>query len=233
MAEPAKYEGASGSGRVQFLSYIPGKLETGDIDVSGIDNYVLSFGFGTQVWWPYNDDEANTQPKVEISVDSGDFYEVFTESDFILVVGQEDLGWGLLNKYEDNFFKMVIYPFTDSDGITPLDSAETINIRISYKAGVNFWIDDLWFSDGIYEGTGVKEKFSNNDDIFTLYPNPTTEFVNMNSEAQRVFIYNINGKLVMQTTNTNVINVSSLPKGIYIIQAQLNNKIQTGKFIKM
>jgi hypothetical protein len=149
----AKYEGASSNGHFEFAKYRTGTLETGDIDVSGNTDFNLSFGIGTQTWWPYNSEIANARPKVEISVDGGAFYEIFSESTFLQFTGEQvDLGWGLMDKYEDQIFVLVEYPFTTVDGL-PLDSAQTINLRMSYKAGETFWIDDLWLSAKVAETT--------------------------------------------------------------------------------
>lgn len=75
------------------------------------------------------------------------------------------------------------------------------------------------------------------EEELTLYPNPTTyEFIpytSFDSEAD-IQIYNSIGQLVMtKTVDTNAkVDVSSLAKGIYIVQAKnKNGKIKSGKLI--
>ena len=70
---------------------------------------------------------------------------------------------------------------------------------------------------------------------FNLFPNPTTDFVNIESsdlEKQTLFrIYNLTGELVSQGhfIGKGTVNTSSLEKGTYIVQT--NNQRQ--KFVKL
>ena len=228
----AAYEGASGNGRIEFVDYRPGTLETGNIDVSGNTDFELSFGFGTQLWWPYNAEIANARPKIEISVDGGDFYEIFSGSDFLLFTGeQDDLGWGLMDKFEDQIFKLVEYPFTTIDGVA-LESAQTINLRMSYKAGTSFWIDDLWLSAKVKDnGSGIGDETKLLDETFIIYPNPASNFISIKN-AQNAWICDINGRIVMQSINSDKVDISSLAKGVYIVKEQLDGYQKIGRFIK-
>jgi len=224
----AKYVGASGNGRMQFLNYMPGTLETGNIDVTGNTKFNLSFGIGTQQWWAYDEGIANARPKVEISVDGGAFYEIFSTSTFLQWTGNYgNFSWGQPKEYEDQIFVLVDYPFSAAGG-APLESAQTINLRMSYKAGNSFWIDDLWLSAELIP-TGIK---TNKAETFTVYPNPATNFVNLKN-AQKVFITDLNGRMVLQSLNTAKVDVSSLAKGVYILKAQQEDgSMKIGKFIK-
>lgn len=225
----AKYDGASGNGRMEFAKWRPGTLSTGAINVSGNTKFDLSFGIGTQTWWPYNSEIANARPRVEISVDGGAFYEIFSNSTFLQSTGEfVDLGWGLMEKFEDQVFVLVDYPFTTLEG-APLVSAQTINLRMSYKAGESFWIDDLWLSAELIK-TGVKTTKA--ETTFTVYPNPATNYINTKN-AQKVFISDLNGHLVMQSANTDKMEVSTLAKGVYIVKVlQADGSLKIGKFIK-
>jgi hypothetical protein len=203
-------------------------LTTGDINVSGNTKFNLSFGIGTQTWWPYNGEIANARPKIEISVDGGAFYEIFSTSTFLKSTGEfVDLGWGPMEKFEDQIFVLVDYPFTTAAG-TPLESAETVNVRMSYKAGESFWIDDLWLNAELLN-TGIK---TNKAETFNVYPNPATNFVNLKN-AQKVLITDLNGRMVLQSLKTAKVDVSSLAKGVYILKAQQEDgSMKIGKFIK-
>ncbi|MCK9205989.1 MAG: T9SS type A sorting domain-containing protein [Salinivirgaceae bacterium] len=226
----SKYEGASSNGRIQFISYKPGTLATGDMDVKGNTDFVLSFGIGTQTWWPYNSEIANARPKVEISVDGGNFYEISSNSTFLQFTGNVvDLGWGPMEEFEDQIFVMVEYPFTTIEG-TPLDSANTINLRMSYKSGTDFWIDDLWLSaETIGGGSAVRY---NKAETFNVYPNPATSYINAEN-AQSVCISDMSGRVVMQAKNVeDMIDVSALQNSIYIIKVQIDGHEKVGKFIK-
>jgi hypothetical protein len=70
-----------------------------------------------------------------------------------------------------------------------------------------------------------------------IYPNPTSEFVNVNLDLKQdafvnISIYNINGQLVLTHTNTNLtqgnhlinINIDNLSSGNYIVKTSINNE---------
>src|ERR1035437_6146848 len=220
----AKYEGASGNGRMMLTPTYNGTLETGDIDVTGNTDLDLSFGLGTQTWWPYNSDIANARPKAEISVDGGNFYEIYSNSTFLQDTGQQDdLGWGLMNKYEDQIFTLVDYPYTTVDG-APLTDASTVNLRMSYKSGTEFWIDDLWLS-----GKSVSTGVSNPKiyDAFKVCPNPATNYI-ITQNAQKVTIADLNGRIVKEAFNVEKVDVSSLAKGAYIVKVKIDNATKIG-----
>jgi hypothetical protein len=223
----ANYEGASGNARIQFRSTIPGTLETGDIDVANNSDLKLSFGFGTQQYWAYDSNIAASRPKVEISVDGGNFYEIYSNSDFLLATGNfGNFDWGQPAEYEDGIFKLVEYPFTTIEGAT-LSPATKINLRISYKSGSNFWIDDMWLS-GKSTGTGISNPKS---EAFTVYPNPATNHIST-PNAQRVTIVDLNGRVVKEAFNTEKVDVRSLAKGAYIVKVKIDNVTKIGKLIK-
>ncbi len=49
-------------------------------------------------------------------------------------------------------------------------------------------------------------------------------------QTDNIEIYNINGQFIKQTNN-NAINITNLPKGLYIIKSKINNEIKTTKII--
>jgi len=68
----------------------------------------------------------------------------------------------------------------------------------------------------------------------TLYPNPASEILNIHSDSnvQHVVIFDLNGKRLIEN-NSAPINISFLPKGIYIIQiATENGRTETRKLVK-
>lgn len=82
--------------------------------------------------------------------------------------------------------------------------------------------------------TPKTDKDYNRDVSLTLFPNPTTNFLNITTinKIEQVDIYNLLGQKVM-TGHSNIIDVSSLSKGIYFSNIQLENKKKfTIKFIK-
>ncbi|BFO64232.1 BspA family leucine-rich repeat surface protein [Chryseobacterium sp. S0630] len=69
----------------------------------------------------------------------------------------------------------------------------------------------------------------------SLYPNPTVDDIHVEglSDIKSYKIYDASGRLVKEgNPNNEIINVSSLPKGNYILQLMLKEKTISSKFIK-
>jgi hypothetical protein len=75
---------------------------------------------------------------------------------------------------------------------------------------------------------------------FNLYPNPTTDELNIQiadnqDNVSNVLIYSIEGKLLQQSEfygNSTSLNVQQLPQGIYLLQLKNGAKTTTKRFIK-
>jgi len=68
-----------------------------------------------------------------------------------------------------------------------------------------------------------------------LYPNPTSDFLNIKSDQKisKIEIYDTTGKLVQTSKmNNEKVSVSKLPKGNYLIKIQTENGVVNSKFIK-
>jgi len=223
---PALYEGASGGGRVELNPDYPGSLISGPMDVKGYTNLDLSFGVGTQEWWAYNGEIANARPKVEISVDGGAFFELTSTSPFLLATGNfGNFDWGQPAEYQDQILTMVNYPITNEAGA--LITANTLNLRMSYKAGTKFWIDDMWLA-GNYTPTGIATQ---KEDALAIYPNPATTSI-VAKGALKVIVSDLNGRIVSQVINTEKVDVSSLANGVYMVKVQTESSVKNIKLIK-
>lgn len=85
----------------------------------------------------------------------------------------------------------------------------------------------------------IKKQTASVDDVFTsktaIYPNPASQFVNISSELEinKVDIYNLLGKKVMttDTLNNNVLEVSNLSSGIYMMKLVSGNLVASKKLI--
>jgi hypothetical protein len=69
---------------------------------------------------------------------------------------------------------------------------------------------------------------------FNIYPNPTIDFVFIESPNERTFqinIFSAQGTLLKSIQNSNStrtsISFESLPKGMYFIQIKTNNQVST------
>lgn len=69
-----------------------------------------------------------------------------------------------------------------------------------------------------------------------LYPNPTSDVINIlisdNQSILKVLIYNLLGQKLISSKSDQVIDVSQLEKGIYLIEVETKNGMSTKRFIK-
>ncbi|HOZ30487.1 MAG TPA: immunoglobulin domain-containing protein [Bacteroidales bacterium] len=78
-----------------------------------------------------------------------------------------------------------------------------------------------------YHGSGIETNEHFND--IQLYPNPTSDLINLSSETNYINgieIYNIYGELVLKEVINNMeisLNVSSFAKGLYLLKCKYNN----------
>ncbi|WP_426478766.1 T9SS type A sorting domain-containing protein [Chryseobacterium sp. CBSDS_008] len=80
---------------------------------------------------------------------------------------------------------------------------------------------------------GVKDTKAGAGEI-SLYPNPASDFMNINSvsKVKNIEIYDETGKLIKTETNHNKIEVKELAAGIYIVHVKTEKRNFTEKFIK-
>jgi len=64
--------------------------------------------------------------------------------------------------------------------------------------------------------------------MVNVFPNPTSNILNISSVAN-VQIFDLNGKLVLDAQNTQMVNVSSLSEGLYIVKVATENETVTTK----
>ena len=75
----------------------------------------------------------------------------------------------------------------------------------------------------------------NLDKTVVVYPNPVKDILNLQlnnfSTMQSVKIYDLQGKIILEDKN-NIINVSNLAKGLYIVKVETEEREFSKKFIK-
>lgn len=115
----------------------------------------------------------------------------------------------------------------DETSATPIFMASTMNSAS---------ISGYFYRSG-YTGTSIKE--SEIQKGFSIYPNPTQNTIQLagldTHPDTKIFIYSMLGKkLIEQSFSTNIINVSELPNGLYLLQVTDKNGISmTQKFEKI
>ena len=102
----------------------------------------------------------------------------------------------------------------------------------TYPACINSfgWCKD---QQAIYSEECILGVEDYNQITFTLFPNPTQEVLNIESQefVESIRIYSVNGNLIKETLNPEI-RVSELTKGLYFAQVSINGKILTKRFIK-
>jgi hypothetical protein len=110
-------------------------------------------------------------------------------------------------------------------GETYSQGVENVLIRFTFASDSNetnqagWMIDDIFIESGKLNGVN-----SETNTLFSIYPNPATNEVNIKSEEPitSIKIMDVSGKLILEST-FHTVDVSSLLKGIYYVKAQFFN----------
>jgi D-alanyl-D-alanine carboxypeptidase len=101
------------------------------------------------------------------------------------------------------------------------------------KIGQEFLQRDI-YNFLINNSTGISEPISNNS--ISIYPNPSTSTLNINTSLTnyQVKIFDITGNIVLQNNTSSTIDISNLPKGLYILKIHDLNSLTTitRKFVR-
>jgi hypothetical protein len=83
-----------------------------------------------------------------------------------------------------------------------------------------------------FETLSVTENVLETTEIF-VYPNPTSEFINITSTKtiDKTELYDLLGKRVLQTAQTNQIKINHLPNGVYLLKVFADGKSITKKVV--
>jgi hypothetical protein len=120
----------------------------------------------------------------------------------------------ILDSQADNGAASTTGAFTAA--LTGLTANTTYYVRayVTNSAGTSYG-NEVTFTTTI--GTGLN---SLENQQITVYPNPVSDYVTLSGEKGLVRIYDMNSRMVLNQdiTLNKQINVSSLPKGIYIVK---------------
>ena len=127
--------------------------------------------------------------------------------------------------------------FPDPNSFSMALSSDAYN-SIDTDLGENWGISLQPYGDGENSGTpGTEPQLSVNENQFTnvkLYPNPVVgDYINIegiNSDFETK-IFNVLGKVVLQSFNSKTINISNLHSGIYLVELSSENSFITKKII--
>jgi len=78
--------------------------------------------------------------------------------------------------------------------------------------------------------TGIENNFTATNKAL-IFPNPASKFFVIRRQYNTLHIFDIQGKMVYETQNEQLIDISNLNKGIYLIHIKTGNEITTQKLI--
>lgn len=165
------------------------------------------------------------------SLISNDFNQSYTTSNGTssatsLIGGTVTLLQSYYHKLTGNYLTSIeMRNLLKKTGIKSKNNTKNIGIFPDLKAAINKLNTSL----------SLDEHYASN--VF-VYPNPTNNSINinqLNKEVKQIFLYNINGQLLLKKTITsknNTINVSHLAKGVYFMKISHKNRTLIKKIIK-
>lgn len=133
------------------------------------------------------------------------------------------------------------FQFTIPEGTTPTSN---LSGNLNYKLVIELSDANWNWLAGDYPAAEINlaETLSNaefdTEELFTIYPNPSIEFVEINGldklSTSKITIFNTLGQKVFQDENlqSKRIDVSGLNSGMYLMSIQGENFRQTVRFIK-
>jgi len=121
------------------------------------------------------------------------------------------------------------YKNVDNNFLFSMDfyDAETGIVTIGRNADVSTNI--FYFTDLV---NGVNEQ--NKRESISIYPNPASNNLNITgiSKSVKYTIFNLQGQSILKGITNNIIDVSFLPQGLYILNLETENGRLVNKFIK-
>lgn len=167
--------------------------------------------------------------------DNGQGYELLVGSLSGYLYHYKNIDGNLAGTFSlnDSMYQNIFEPGKSSVAIYDIDNDTKMDLIIGNQGGGVV----LYTQNSTLSVNDPKE----NNSYFNLFPNPASEFLNLqlntenNSGKNFLFIYDITGKKVLEkvlVSTSNVINVANLTEGYYLVQVNSNDRVYSKKFIK-
>lgn len=135
-----------------------------------------------------------------------------------------DISYGFNNNNASNIEPGFINGITEGDDILTVtldDKIDSVPVIISP-------------SSEIYDITLTDSEVVVNENILSIYPNPTSNFLIVKTidGIDNISIFDLTGKLLISQENSKSIDVTKLANGIYIAQIMIKNRIVSKQFVK-
>lgn len=184
------------------------------------------FSYDGETWKNFNTSNSGINDDVVLCIDEDKDGTLWFGTSYGVAFLKKDV-WGYFNSDNSILLNTYVHSIT-------IDSLN------------NIWFGTVWFGVYVYNPNGLvlhSEDITNNDEDLFIFPNPTSNVINVKftSDVPRPAIIRINdvfGKEVayfteQYLTNSYEIKINYLPDGIYFYKIQTGDKIYTGKFVKM
>jgi len=128
----------------------------------------------------------------------------------------------------------------DAEITSPDQAASSIAYPVAFSDDGNTMTIDINFGPGFWHFELAKEETNNVEDQlraeFNFYPNPATTDITVVSEQKmdKISVRDITGKVLISIANPNtkqVINITDLTSGIYLLESQAGSEINTQKLV--
>tara|TARA_Y100000766_G_scaffold276895_1_gene281578 strand:+ start:60 stop:1580 length:1521 start_codon:yes stop_codon:yes gene_type:complete len=138
-----------------------------------------------------------------------------------------------LNQFNSGYSVIANPEMVDLDGDGDLDII-TSSI-LTYNYGYSYYGNNGHNYFNYFENTSGSTNTINLSDKFNLYPNPSSDIINVESNYNIKLIEVIDklGKVILKKVDSNKLIISSLNKGIYSVNIYFEGKKITKKFTKL
>jgi hypothetical protein len=205
------------------------KVSFSNINIKNISEISLDFGYLFWTDWNWNDDHAVThRPGVEARVDGGEWVALTTESAFpadekIINKTSEDAAGD--EGYQVRSWFLLHYPIALT--------GNKLDIRYTNDAATEwdtYCVDNIVLKGNLQAGNGLKNVLSTQANAFV---NNDVLTVVSDTNVKEIAVYTVAGSKLTSNRNSATLNISRLPKGVYIASVVMeDNQKTTVKFVK-
>jgi hypothetical protein len=218
-----------------FLTVVPNPQVDADNSSTTVGKIIRYLGApfgGSKITFANNFDfstETKISMKVLTSAPIGTYVTLKTEK----------IGWGVeksVQTTKSGEWETLIFDFTGEPNDMP-----TLTFLFDFTAGSTNTGDgtanSTFFFDDIGQNDGTASVPINKELKFSLFPNPTSDILTIQSESrfEEITIYDISGATVYNTQaseKTISIDLSKLNSGVYFLEANFNGELQRKRIMK-
>ncbi len=177
------------------------------IDAKGFSGIKMEISYGYSQWWA---DPAilSCRPVIEFKGDDGAWIAVVTESE-----------WPI----EDKILAKMIFTCPSLPS-----TIQKVSIRFSPSSDIAYWIDDLKILGVVSNGTSIRSSELPNKSI-----SYTENTVTVNhDQVNRIELFTVGGVKIATEIASSSMDISTLPKGVYIVKADTSDGVLIQKILK-